>query len=105
MNGVRRSVSVIGTPVRAGLVAAIRVYRWVLSPLFGGQCRFYPSCSDYAEDAIRAHGAVKGGALAAWRILRCQPFSRGGVDPVPGGPGRQRAGPAYDALIHRARTP
>jgi putative membrane protein insertion efficiency factor len=49
----------------------------------GGQCRFAPSCSHYAEDAIRARGAVVGGALAVWRILRCNPFGKGGIDRAP----------------------
>lgn len=49
-------------------------------------CRYYPTCSSYAIEAIRIHGALKGTALALWRILRCNPFSKGGVDPVPGSP-------------------
>ena len=57
--------------------------RWLLIGL-GGQCRFYPSCSAYAEQAIRTRGAVIGSALAVWRVLRCNPFGRGGVEHVPG---------------------
>ena len=72
-----------GAPVRATLVLLIRIYRVTLSGVFGGQCRFYPSCSHYAEDAIRRHGAVRGSGLAAWRIVRCNPFGRGGVERVP----------------------
>ncbi|HKZ33153.1 MAG TPA: membrane protein insertion efficiency factor YidD [Vicinamibacteria bacterium] len=55
----------------------------LLSPLLGGHCRFWPSCSAYAEEAIRRHGARRGAALALARLLRCQPFHRGGIDPVP----------------------
>ncbi|RMH02336.1 MAG: membrane protein insertion efficiency factor YidD [Planctomycetota bacterium] len=66
------------------LQALIRAYRRFLSPLFGsGKCRFVPTCSQYAEEAIEVHGVVKGSLLACWRILRCQPLCRGGYDPVP----------------------
>ena len=72
------------------LVFAIRLYRWTISPaqvfLFGpaGGCRFTPTCSQYAMDAVREHGAVTGGALAAKRICRCHPWGGCGHDPVPG---------------------
>ena len=72
-----------GAPARWVALAAIRGYRLVFAGSFGGQCRFYPSCSHYAEDAIRAHGVLRGIALGTWRILRCNPFGRGGVDRVP----------------------
>lgn len=65
------------------LVALIRAYQKCLSPLLGGNCRFSPTCSQYAIDAIRMHGVFVGVAYALWRILRCQPFCRGGHDPVP----------------------
>jgi hypothetical protein len=64
------------------LIALIKVYQYTLSPLLGPRCRYYPSCSNYAVDALREHGAVRGLGLAAWRILRCNPFSNGGYDPV-----------------------
>jgi putative membrane protein insertion efficiency factor len=70
------------------MVGAIRLYQRFLSPLLGQNCRFHPSCSQYAIEALREHGVVKGSALAVWRILRCQPFCRGGLDPVP--PSRSR---------------
>lgn len=62
----------------------IRTYQVTLSPRFsGGACRFTPTCSQYALEAIETHGLIKGGALAFWRILRCNPFCKGGYDPVP----------------------
>ena len=61
----------------------IRIYRYVISPLLGPRCRFYPSCSSYAEEAIKVHGLLKGSLLAVKRIFRCHPFNEGGVDPVP----------------------
>jgi hypothetical protein len=72
-----------GAPVRAALVGAIRIYRITAAGWLGGQCRFYPSCSRYAEEAIRSRGAVRGCLLAAWRLLRCNPFGAGGLDPAP----------------------
>jgi putative membrane protein insertion efficiency factor len=74
----------MGAPIRALEVGMIRLYRAALSGWLGGQCRFYPSCSRYAEDAIHQHGALKGPIVAAWRVLRCNPFGSGGVDPVSG---------------------
>ena len=65
------------------LIAFIKVYQYTLSPLLGPRCRYYPSCSNYAVEALREHGAVRGLGLATWRILRCNPFSNGGHDPVP----------------------
>lgn len=65
------------------LTGVIRLYQRFLSPLLGQNCRFHPTCSQYAIEALRTHGVLRGSALAAWRILRCQPFCRGGHDPVP----------------------
>lgn len=66
------------------LLGLIRFYRKYISGLKGGPtCKFYPTCSEYALEAVEKYGAFKGGRLAVWRILRCNPFSRGGVDPVP----------------------
>jgi len=64
-------------------VAAVRVYQWTIRPVLGSNCRFHPSCSDYAAEAIATHGAVRGTGLAVRRILRCNPWSEGGFDPVP----------------------
>jgi uncharacterized protein len=99
MTSARDLAWTLGAPVRLVLLAAIRLYRVTLSGWLGGQCRFHPSCSRYAEGAIRTHGAVKGTLLATRRILRCNPFGRGGLDPVP--PARRRRGVAYDNVIHQ----
>jgi putative membrane protein insertion efficiency factor len=62
-------------------VALVHAYRWTLGALVpAGRCKYYPSCSQYAIDALRKHGLVKGSALAGWRLLRCNPWSHGGVD-------------------------
>ncbi len=65
------------------LIAIIKFYRKYLSPLKWTKCPYYPTCSAYGLEAVEKYGALKGGALAAWRILRCNPFSKGGYDPVP----------------------
>lgn len=65
------------------VVLLLRGYRAVISPLYGPTCRFYPSCSEYALIAVERHGVLRGGRLAAWRLLRCNPWNPGGVDPVP----------------------
>ena len=65
------------------LIFLIRCYQKSISPLLGANCRFVPTCSAYAIEAIRVHGAAKGSALAVWRILRCNPFGKPGYDPVP----------------------
>jgi putative membrane protein insertion efficiency factor len=62
------------------LVLLVRGYQRALSPLLGDRCKYHPTCSQYAVDALREHGALRGTALAAWRVLRCNPWSAGGVD-------------------------
>ena len=69
--------------MRRILIGLIRAYQLVLSPLMGRQCRFEPTCSCYAIEAIQRHGSVRGGWLGIKRICRCHPFSPGGYDPVP----------------------
>jgi uncharacterized protein len=64
-------------------IAVIRAYQVVLGPLLPAACRFHPSCSEYALEAVRRHGAGRGSWLAVKRIARCQPFAKGGYDPVP----------------------
>lgn len=71
------------------LLLPIRAYSRFISPMFPRRCRFYPTCSDYAQQAIRTHGVIRGSGLAVWRLVRCNPFSRGGVDEVP--PARPRS--------------
>ena len=65
------------------LILLIKFYRKFISPMKTTKCPYYPSCSQYGLEAIQKYGAVKGSVLAAWRILRCNPFSSGGYDPVP----------------------
>ena len=61
----------------------IKIYQKLISPLFGQRCKYYPSCSNYAITAFKKHGFFKGFILSVWRLLRCNPLSRGGVDYVP----------------------
>jgi len=80
--------AIAGLPAKV-LLGVIRVYQLTLSPVlpvvFGPNCgcRFYPTCSHYAAEAVRTHGAIKGAGLAAWRLLKCTPLHEGGSDPVP----------------------
>ena len=67
---------------RGVLLAPLHLYRRVISPALGPHCRYHPSCSEYALEAVREHGVIRGGVLAAWRVMRCNPWSHGGVDPV-----------------------
>jgi hypothetical protein len=67
---------------RSVAAAPIKLYQRVISPNMPRRCRFAPSCSDYALDAIRDYGMIRGAILAGWRLLRCNPFSHGGFDPV-----------------------
>ena len=69
--------------MRSLLIGIIKLYQYLLSPLFGQNCRFHPTCSQYAVEAINEHGVFKGGYLSMRRILKCHPFNEGGVDPVP----------------------
>jgi hypothetical protein len=69
--------------VKHALIALVRAYQALFRPLLGANCRFYPSCSDYAREAIERHGALRGTWLAVKRIGRCHPYHPGGYDPVP----------------------
>jgi uncharacterized protein len=101
VKALRRALWQVGAPARAALIGGIRLYQATLSGAFGSQCRFYPSCSHYAADAIRTYGAARGSAMAVWRILRCQPFGRGGFEPVSP---RRGTPDAYDKVILGARS-
>lgn len=67
----------------AGFDILLNWYQKFISPLFPPNCRFEPTCSEYARQALKKHGLFRGGLMALWRILRCHPYSRGGCDPVP----------------------
>jgi uncharacterized protein len=71
------------SPAAALLSGTVRAYQYTFRPVLGANCRFEPSCSDYAIGALRTHGAVRGTGFAAWRVLRCNPWCAGGHDPVP----------------------
>jgi uncharacterized protein len=68
--------------LRELVLLPVRLYRLLVSPLLGQRCRYYPSCSEYAVDAVRRYGALRGFVLTAWRVLRCNPLSHGGIDLV-----------------------
>ncbi|GGK41561.1 hypothetical protein GCM10010124_38020 [Pilimelia terevasa] len=83
------------TPAARMIGLALVAYRRWVSPALPARCRFYPSCSAYAQEAVARHGALRGSALAAWRLLRCHPYHPGGYDPVP---------PPRDDAVHRELT-
>lgn len=92
--------SSLGTGV---LVVLVRGYQRIISPWLPARCRFYPSCSGYAVDALRSRGAAVGLVLAVYRVLRCNPWARGGVDQVPF---RGERWPSWDGVIdHRSLDP
>ena len=76
-------MNLLAVAARTLLQGLIQVYRWFVSPMLGVNCRFAPSCSEYALEAVTRHGALRGGALAAWRLCRCHPWGGSGFDPVP----------------------
>ncbi len=69
--------------MKAFFIFVIKIYQVIHLPFYSGVCRFHPTCSHYAIEAIETHGVIKGVGLSIWRILRCQPFAKGGLDPVP----------------------
>lgn len=69
--------------MRNALILLVRLYKRLVSPFLPAACRFYPTCSAYAEEALRRYGVVRGGALAMRRLMRCHPMNPGGIDPVP----------------------
>ena len=78
--------------MRTMCVAVIDAYRFWISPLLGPACRFEPTCSEYAGQAINRFGVINGGGRAMWRLLKCHPFHPGGYDPIQAEPGGRRAG-------------
>ena len=102
---MRRWLWLAGAPARLVILGLLNGYRRLVAPALGQRCRFYPSCSTYAEEAVRIHGAVKGALLATWRVLRCSPLTAGGFDPIPEiGAWRSRveADGGYDVVIRKA---
>jgi hypothetical protein len=81
--GWRRPLLVVDSALSGAMRGSIRIYQLSLGLILGGACRFEPSCSRYADEAIRKHGAIRGTRLALGRLLRCHPLHRGGFDPVP----------------------
>src|SRR6266704_4935217 len=80
----------------------LRGYTWAISPMFPPACRYVPTCSEYAAEAIERYGAFRGSTLAIWRVLRCHPFVRGGYDPVPWNAlGSRRKADACGASLRR----
>jgi uncharacterized protein len=69
-------------PVKAAALLLLRAYKWAVSPLLLPACRYVPTCSEYAMEAITRYGVVRGGTKSVWRLLRCHPLAKGGVDPV-----------------------
>lgn len=90
---MKRSAQLLGR-LRSALIwvflLPLRAYSRLISPALPARCKYYPTCSAYAEQAVRTHGIVRGSALAVWRLMRCNPFSRGGVDEVPPRRSRRR---------------
>lgn len=80
------------SPAGLALRGAIRLYQWLISPLLPPSCRFLPSCSQYAFEAVGEHGALRGSALAIWRLARCHPWGGSGYDPVPPAAGPKALG-------------
>ncbi len=80
---VRRALGLLSTLLGLPLRALVAAYRIFVSPVLPPACRYYPSCSRYAAEALRIHGPLRGSRLALWRLLRCHPFCEGGVDLVP----------------------
>lgn len=96
-HGWRKTTAIIGLPLLVVLIATIRLYQLLVSPLLGPRCKFYPSCSTYGVEALTTHGSCKGSLLAVGRICRCHPWQLGGINPVPPR-GRWRAAVDLDGM-------
>src|SRR5690554_2902776 len=107
MHWARRIGCWLGRMLGLVIIGLVRLYQWVISPLLGPRCRYWPSCSSYTMEAIQVHGPLRGGWLATKRILRCHPGSAGGIDPVPGGPSEQlcREDPELDEQFRYRKPP
>ena len=77
-----RLMAIAANVPRFTLLTALRAYKYAISPLFLPSCRYVPTCSEYAAEALERHGAIRGTLMATWRLLRCNPFVKGGFDPV-----------------------
>jgi putative membrane protein insertion efficiency factor len=97
-------MSLAGTISVRVVLAVLRAYKLLFSPLFTGSCRYWPSCSDYMAEAVSVHGPVKGLALGTWRLLRCHPLGGHGVDAVPVRPSTYARG-ALSLVEGRGRAP
>lgn len=102
--GARRGCSRRASRGASVLVLAVRGYQAVLGPWLGGRCRFYPSCSEYAVDALTERGAVVGAWLTIRRLLRCHPLGGSGIDLVPEAPGARALGPGGGVKAAAAPT-
>ena len=101
-------LNVITKTIKTAMLAFLRGYKWAISPLLPPSCRYVPTCSEYAAEAVEHYGALRGSAMAIWRVLRCHPFVRGGYDPVPISRVRMasaRVAPGVHARGGRAWTP
>src|SRR5213082_3277048 len=76
-------LNVIIKTIQTAMLAFLRGYKWAFSPLLPPSCRYVPTCSEYAAEAVERYGSLRGSAMSLWRVLRCHPFVRGGYDPVP----------------------
>ena len=85
------------------LIGLLRLYRLLISPLYGQVCRYYPSCSAYALEAVTVHGSVRGSWYSARRVARCHPWAAGGVDPVPAKHSRSSSGHTSDNQTQQTR--
>ena len=99
---LRKAFWAAGAPARFVLIGLVTLYRMAFSGWLGGQCRFYPTCSAYAEEAVRNHGALRGTLMSIWRVARCGPFTKGGVDPVPP---RRTEHETYDTVLQPGTRP
>jgi putative membrane protein insertion efficiency factor len=86
-SALTQGLSWLGRLPQRSLIVLVRAYRLLLKPWLGNACRFEPTCSAYALEALQAHGAVRGSLLSGWRLMRCHPWCQGGLDPVPPPPG------------------